>query len=285
MTAPGNADMNDFWNGAGGQTWMSFEDRLEASLSPLGNAALRAARLAANESVLDVGCGCGGTSINIAQTVGSAGRVHAVDISRPLLQRAAANAQVAGLQNITFAEGDAQIYPFADNTYDLVFSRFGVMFFGDPIAAFTNLFRALKPGGRLAFICWQAAQHNEWVSRPLAEVAKHLALPAPPAPGEPGPFSLSDKDRVHHLLGAAGFTGTTIENLNKPFILGDSPQRAVEFLMQLSPSGGAVNRSGADEATRTLIANDMLALFSTFTTEHGIVMESASTIVTAQKPA
>lgn len=284
MTEARNAGMNEFWNGAGGQAWMSFEDRLEASLSPLGDRAIAAATIKASESVLDVGCGCGGTSIKIARKVGDRGRVQGVDISRSLLIRAEANAESAGVRNLGFADGDAQVYPFPDDHYDLAFSRFGVMFFDDPVAAFTNIYRALKPGGRLAFICWQTARQNAWVSRPLAVVARHIPLPPPPAPDEPGPFSLSDKDRVFHILSAAGFVGTAIEHLELPFILGSNPEQAVQFLMQLSPSGGAITRAGVDEVTRANIARDMLELCNTFATNQGVAMASASTIVTAQKP-
>ncbi len=285
MTDANNAAMGEFWNGDGGHAWMSFEDRLEASLSPLGDAAITAAKIHTDAQVLDVGCGCGGTSISMAQQVGVGGHVHGVDISRPLLQRATANARAASLQNLSFAEGDAQVYPFEENRYDVVFSRFGVMFFDDPIAAFTNLWRALKPGGRLIFICWQSAQDNEWVRRPLSVVAQHVPLPPPSGPGEPGPFSLSDKDRVHEILAAAGFTGTTTADLRQPFVLGDDPQQALEFLLRLSPSGGAIRQADPDEPTRALIAGDMLALFEKFTTDRGVIMDSASMIASAQKPA
>ncbi len=285
MTDTNNAAMNEFWNGDGGHSWMSFEDRLEASLSPLGNAAIAAAKIQSDDQVLDVGCGCGGSSISMAQLVGAAGAVHSVDISHPLLQRAAANARTANLNNVTFTAADAQVYPFEANRYDVVFSRFGVMFFDDPIAAFTNLWRALKPGGQLVFICWQSAQDNEWVRQPLAVVAQHIPLPPPSAPGEPGPFSLSDKDRVQTILSAAGFTGTTTTELRKPFVLGDNPQQALEFLLRLSPSGGAIRQTDPDEPTRALIARDMLALFEKFTVDRGVIMDSASMIVSAQKPA
>ena len=285
MTEANNAAMDDFWNGDGGHTWMSFEDRLEASLSPLGNSAIAAAKIQTDDQVLDVGCGCDGTSISMAQQVGTGGAVHGVDISRPLLQRATANARTANVHNVAFTAADAQVYTFEANRYDVVFSRFGVMFFDDPIAAFTNLWRALKPGGRLTFICWQSAQDNEWVRRPLSVVAQHIPLPSPSEPGEPGPFSLSDKDRVHAILSAAGFTGTTTANLRQPFVLGDDPQRALEFLLRLSPSGGAVRQANPDEPTRTSIARDMLALFEKFAADRGVIMDSASMIVTAQKPA
>ncbi len=284
MTDANNVAMDEFWNGDGGHTWMSFEDRLEASLSPLGNAAIAAAKLQIDDQVLDVGCGCGGTTISMAQQVGVGGAVHGVDISRPLLQRAAVNARTADLNNVAFTAADAQVYPFAENRYDVVFSRFGVMFFDDPIAAFTNLWRALKPGGQLVFICWQSARDNEWVRQPLAVVAQHISLPPPSKPGEPGPFSLSDKDRVQAILTAAGFTGTTTTDLRQPFVLGDDPQRALEFLLRLSPSGGAIRQTDPDEPTRALIARDMLALFEKYTTGRGVIMDSASTIVTAQKP-
>jgi SAM-dependent methyltransferase len=157
------------------------------------------------------------------------------------------------------------------------------MFFDDPIAAFKNIYAALKPGGRLAFVCWAPRAQNAWVGLPLQEVAKHLSLPAPPALDEPGPFSLSEEPRVTDILGAAGFENLTVELFQTPFVLGGDVDEALSFLMQLSPSGGAINNAEADEETRARIAVDMAELLKSHESNQGVSMNAAALLVTATK--
>ena len=283
MTDQANAGMAEFWNGSGGKNWLSREARLEASLKIFGQQAMAAGAITPGQRILDIGFGCGDTAIELAGKVGPQGQVHGVDISTTMVEAAEKKASQSGLANITFECGDAQTSPLPANAYDMVFSRFGVMFFDDPIGAFKNIYTALKPGGRLAFICWAARNENAWVGLPLQVVAKHLSLPAPPSIDEPGPFSLSEEPRVSGILGAAGFTNIVVESFKTPFILGGEIDEALSFLMQLAPSGGAINNAEADEPTRARIAVDMVEMLKSHQSDKGVSMDAAALLVTARK--
>lgn len=157
------------------------------------------------------------------------------------------------------------------------------MFFDDPVAAFKNIYASLKPSGRLAFICWAPRDQNIWVGLPLQVVAKHLTLPAPPGNDEPGPFSLGEASRVNDILRAAGFANISAKSFQTPLILGENVDEALNFLMQLAPSGGAINNADADEETRARIALDMLELLKPYVNADGVSMSAAALLVTACK--
>ncbi|MEZ0123595.1 MAG: class I SAM-dependent methyltransferase [Candidatus Reddybacter sp.] len=283
MTDQPNAGMAEFWNGNGGKNWVSRAARLEASLRPFGQQAMAAGAIEAGQRILDIGFGCGDSSIEMAGKVGPQGQVHGVDISVAMVEAAENKAAKKGVANASFECADAQTKTFTSNSYDLVFSRFGVMFFDDPIAAFKNIYSSLKPGGQLAFICWAPRDQNAWVGLPLQVVAKHLALPAPPGSDEPGPFSLSEEPRISGILGAAGFTNIAVDLFQTPFVLGEHVGEALSFLMELSPSGGAINNAEADEPTRARIALDMAELLKSYESDKGVSMNAAALLVTAHK--
>lgn len=196
-------DQIEYWNGAAGQRWVAEQDALDAMLRPFGDAALAAARPARDEAVLDVGCGCGDTSLVLAGLVGRGGRVVGLDASAPMLARA--RERLSSPSNVTFVEGDASAEPVERGTFDLLFSRFGVMFFPDPAVAFGRLRTRLRPGGRLAFVCWKALADNPWAAVPFEAAASVLGRPDPQGPDAPGPFSFGDPARVHSILESAGF--------------------------------------------------------------------------------
>jgi len=283
MIDKANAGMSEFWNGKGGESWVSREARLETSLRPFGQQAMAAGAITAGQRILDIGFGCGDSSIELAGKVGPEGQVHGVDISVAMVDAAEKKATQKGISNVSFECADAQIKAFPVDNYDLVFSRFGVMFFDDPIGAFKNIYSALKPGGRLAFICWAPREENAWVGLPLQAVAKHLTLPAPPGLDEPGPFSLSEEARVSRILGAAGFSNIAVESFQTPFVLGGDVDEALSFLMQLAPSGGAINNAESDEETRARIALDMAKMLKSYDSEKGVTMAAAALLVTALK--
>jgi ubiquinone/menaquinone biosynthesis C-methylase UbiE len=201
------AEQATYWKGAGGTMWLGAYDRIQRGIAGFSEAALKAANAQAGERVLDVGCGTGGTTAELARAVGAKGHVLGVDISESLV--GAARAQ--GLGNATFEVGDATTWPFEAQSFDLVFSRFGVMFFGDPVAAFTNIRRAMKPGGRLVFICWRTPPENPWAAVPMRAAMPFLPPIERPGPEEPGQYSFGDRARVERILGQAGFTGLSIE--------------------------------------------------------------------------
>ena len=201
------AEQAAYWKGAGGTMWLGAYDRIERGIAGFSEVALAAAKAGPGERVLDVGCGTGRTTAELARAVGAGGHVLGVDISEPLV--GAARAQ--GLGNASFEVGDATTWPFEAGSFDLVFSRFGVMFFGDPVAAFTNIRRAIKPTGRLVFICWRTPAENPWAAVPMRAAQPFLPPTERPGPEEPGQYSFGDRARVERILGRAGFGGLSIE--------------------------------------------------------------------------
>jgi SAM-dependent methyltransferase len=206
-----NAAQALYWNESAGPTWVRLQAALDAQIRDVGLAAMAALAPAAGERLLDIGCGCGDTTLELAGRVGAAGKVLGADISAPML--AVARQRAAGLANVSFAQADAQVHPF--EPVDAIYSRFGVMFFADPAAAFANLRRALRPGGRVAFVCWRSPAENPVLTAAMAAAAPLLPEPPPPPdPIAPGPFAFADKDRVAGILRAAGFTNVSIEPHN-----------------------------------------------------------------------
>lgn len=236
--APGaNADQIAYWNAAAGETWVAEQDRLDRQLSPLGLTAMAALDLAADNRVIDVGCGCGQTSLELASEVGPDGAVLGIDISAPMLEVARRRAAQAGLANVQFLEADAQTHGFRAGGADALFSRFGVMFFADPTAAFSNLRKALRPGGRLGFVCWRPLMLNEWMLAPLRAALPHFpAPPPPPDPLAPGPFAFADPERVRGILTGAGFTGVDIV-AHDALIGGNSLDDSVALALRVGPLG------------------------------------------------
>lgn len=283
MTAKPNEAMRDFWSGEGGQNWVSREDRLEASLKIFGQQAIDVAEISSDDRILDIGFGCGETSLDLARLTGLQGHVHGVDISTTMVETAQLKARTSGVANVSFECADAQTAEFPTDEYDRVFSRFGVMFFDDPAGAFQNIFRALKPGGRLSFVCWAGRDQNEWVGRPLEVVAKHLTLPLPPAPDAPGPFSLSDQSRLRNILSKAGFSRISVAPFHGPLVLGDDIGEAVSFLMELAPSGSAVKQAEPDEDLRAAIAADMTEMLKSCKSAQGVSMGATALRVSASK--
>jgi len=198
------ARADDRWNGIEGRAWVEHQPRYDAMLGSLGARALDAAVLHSGERVLDVGCGCGDTTIEAAWRVGPAGGVVGADRSALMLRRARERAAVLGLRNAEFLLTDAQVHHFPAATYDAVISRFGLMLFADPDTAFARLARALRPGGRLSFVTWRGAMTNAWFTLPLGAAGEHVDLSTIDVPAGPGPFAFADPDLVRGVLRAAG---------------------------------------------------------------------------------
>ena len=274
-----NAEQIRYWNETLGPRWVEMEELLDAQIAPLGLSAMERARAARGERALDVGCGCGQTSLQLAERVGPAGRVLGIDVSAPMLARARARA--AGRANLDFAEADAQTHRF-ERDGDLVFSRFGVMFFADPPAAFANLHRALRPGGRIAFVCWQAIDRNAWMLVPLRALAGIAPVPAPPAPGAPGPFAFADPERLRGILSKAGFAEIALEPNEGELSLGagGNLDRAVEFALQIGPVAAALREASADVRGRA--ADAVRTALAPLVTPRGVVAPYAAWIATAR---
>src|SRR2546421_10411079 len=198
-----NADQIAYWNGPAGQRWADRQAAQDILLGPVADLVIDRAQPKPGERVIDIGCGSGVTTIAFARKVAPSGHALGVDISGPMLARARASAP-SGLP-VDFALADATVYPFDPLSFDLLASRFGVMFFADPVASFANLRRALKPEGRLAFACWREPKENPWMMAPLMAVYKHVPKMPPVGPDEPGPFAFATEERVLGILKGAGF--------------------------------------------------------------------------------
>jgi SAM-dependent methyltransferase len=230
-SAEAAAEQAAFWNGPGGQTWLAAYERIQRTIAPFGEVVLARAAARPGERVLDVGCGTGSTTAALAQAVGPDGRVLGVDISETLV--GAARAQK--LSNAAFAVGDAATHAFEDAAFDLVFSRFGVMFFGDPVQAFRNLHRALKTSGRLVFLCWRTPRENPWGLVPLQAAAPHLPPFERPGPEDPGQYSFGDRARVERILTAAGFAAPSFETVDRPIVMGRDVPDVLDNISKFGP--------------------------------------------------
>jgi SAM-dependent methyltransferase len=277
-----NLEQARYWNEQGGPQWVRRQQQVDAQTRPFGLAGMQRAGVRREEHVLDVGCGCGDTSLELAQRVGPGGAVLGIDISQPMLARARERQEELGIQNLEFLRADAQTHPLPRERFDLVFSRFGVMFFDDPPAAFANLRAALRAGGRLCFLCWQVLEKNDWARVPLMAAARHVQPPAPPAPGAPGPFALADPDRVRRILEAAGFEDVSCESYEAEVTMGGarSVEEAVAFLLEIGPVTRLL--SEADTDVRARVARAIGEALTPHASRAGVSLPGAAWIVLAR---
>lgn len=233
-----NAEMIEYWNGEAGRRWAQLDDMMARLLAPIARALIEHGDIGDCRNAVDVGCGGGSQSLLLAERLGPGASVTGVDISEPLLEVARQRAASAsGVASMEFLHADASQHSFAKGSFDLLFSRFGVMFFDDPEAAFSNLHRAMTPGGKLLFSCWQSIQDNPWVWLTVQAALQHLPPPPAPEPGEPGPFSFADPARVTAVLSAAGFSDVAVDHhpVTMRWSEGDSLEENVERLLQIGP--------------------------------------------------
>jgi ubiquinone/menaquinone biosynthesis C-methylase UbiE len=198
-----NADQLAFWNGQGGHTWVARREHTDITLAPMTEALLAFAAPRPGERVLDIGCGCGATTLEFARAVGPAGRVAALDISGPMLAEGKARAETAGISNVDWELADAATVVLS--AFDLLTSAFGLMFFGDPVAAFAHMRRAANTGARMAFVCWRQLDENPWMQVPMNAAARHLPPRPKAVPNAPGMFAFADPRRVFEVLTEAGW--------------------------------------------------------------------------------
>ena len=213
-----NTEAAEFWSGIA-PTWLELQDRLDEVAGAPGQWAMERLALKPGERVIDLGCGAGRTTVALARQVGPDGRVVGLDIADEMLNGARQHASEAGVTNVEFVHGDAQVHDFGADAFDAAYSRFGVMFFADPVAAFTNIHGAIRAGGRISFVCWQSGLENEWVLLPAAAAMAVLgATPEMPGPEQPGPFAFADQGRVRSILEAAGFSSVEVVARNDMFV-------------------------------------------------------------------
>jgi SAM-dependent methyltransferase len=276
---PSNEGMSAGWNGRDGAHWVRHADIYDRSIVEHHRALLEAAAIGETDHVLDVGCGNGLTTCDAARAA-TTGWVLGVDISTQMLDEARRRAAEAGLSNIEFVNADAQIHPFDAASYDIAMSRFGVMFFCDPDAAFSNIGRALRADGRLAMVVWQTPAKNAFFGGVTSILL--AGRPAPtPQPGAPGPFSLADPDRVRALLTTAGFVDVELAELHVPMRPGSSGDEAYEFVSGATFAQPLLDGLEPEARDRTL--DELRRFIDDNTTERGVEFDSAAWIVTATK--
>jgi SAM-dependent methyltransferase len=277
-----NAEQRAYWNEQAGPVWVAMQERMDAQIGAHGARALAALAAKPGERILDVGCGCGDTALALARAVGPTGHVLGLDLSAPMLARARERAAAAGLANVAFTEGDAQTLALPAADRDALFSRFGVMFFEDPPTAFANLARALRPGGRIAFACWQAPAANLWVSVPMAALAAVVPLPAPPPPGAPGPFAFADPEHVRDILAKAGLADIEVRGEQLPMAFGGVDDAAA-FLTDLGPASRAVREANGGEPLRAKAQAAIRDAIAPHARGGRVELPSAIWVVTARK--
>ena len=273
-----NEDQVAYWNAGAGETWAALQARMDAQLEPLGLRAQDALAPKAGERVLDIGCGSGQTTLALAQAVAPGGSALGLDISRPMLEVAKARAAAEAVTGATFLEADAQTYPFEPASFDGAYSRFGVMFFADPPAAFANIRKALKPGGRLAFVCWRAPMENPFMTLPMAAAAELLPPAPPPVPGAPGPFAFADPERVRGILAEAGFSDIALTPHDQKIGSGTLDQ-TLDVSLRVGPLG-AMLREVPDK--RDVVISAVRAALAEHDGPEGVKIASATWIVTAR---
>ncbi len=277
-----NAEQIEFWNGEQSAKWVTNQDRLDALIEPFGVRAMDDAKVAPGERALDIGCGCGTTSLALGELVGPDGSVLGIDVSAPMLARAAERAREASQAHVAFENADAQTHAFAPGSRDVAFSRFGVMFFADPTRAFANVRKALRPGGRLSFACWRSVPENGWVVVPMSALSKVVDPPPPPEPGAPGPFSFADADRVREILKEAGFEAIDIDAHDEKLVLGDGLEDAVDFSLSNGPASRLMLDATPEQRVRaTEVVREALAPHAR---DGGVALPGAAWRVMAWNP-
>jgi SAM-dependent methyltransferase len=277
-----NADQIAYWNGPTGERWRARQQDQDTLLAPVANLLLDRAAPSSGEAVLDVGCGCGFTTIELARRVGCGGRVLGVDISAPMLARARERAP-ADLP-IDFIMADATAFPFEPDAAHLLFSRFGVMFFAEPRRSFANMRRGLRRGARLVFACWREPQSNPWLMLPLEAACRHVPRPQASGPEEPGPFAFADERRVHAILSAAGFDEVAMEalDLTLDIGIGRGLDAAVQTATEIGPASRALE--GQPEDLQRAAVSAIRAALTRYQVGHAVALPGAIWIVTATNP-
>lgn len=278
MTSATNAQQVEYWNGPAGERWARAQDRIDHHLGLITEVLLALTALREGERVLDIGCGGGSLTLLLGERVGTDGAVTGIDISAPNLALARAKAH-AGMADVSFIEADASTYDF-QAVFDLAFSRFGVMFFDEPVSAFANLRKALTKNGRLVFVCWRTFKENDWSFVPYEAALNLLPPQVPMDPYAPGPFAFADGVRLWGILEEAGFCDIQIKAHDTTVNLGRTAEEAVTEALTIGPLARAA--SELDESTRDRIRDRLGPLFAKHVSPYGVVLPAAVWLVRAK---
>ena len=275
-----NADQIAYWNGPGGQRWAERQAAQDILLAPVLDILIDRARLKAGERIVDIGCGSGATSIAFAGKVGPSGHVTGIDVSAPMLARARASAPKE--LPVEFVQADATVYPFEPATFDLLASRFGVMFFADPTLSFANMRKALRPSGRLTFVCWREPRENPFFMAPLQAAYKHVPKMPQLGPDDPGPFAFASEERVRRILTQAGFADIDMEPcpLSLDAAIGQGLDGAVKSALEIGPASRALEGQPAE--LRAAAAQSIREALTPFASGNGVKLPASIWIVTAR---
>ncbi|MGD9980639.1 MAG: class I SAM-dependent methyltransferase [Hyphomonadaceae bacterium] len=276
MTQP--VTQREYWNSPVGEEWARQADRTDKMFAELTRAGLDALALQPGERVLDIGCGAGETALTIARKVGPSGRAAGIDISRPLLELARERAQAEGF-DVDFIDADAGAAAIPGAPFDAAFSRFGVMFFDDAIAAFSHIRTSLRSGGRLVFLCWRPFSENAW-SYAAAQALTPL-LPAPLQPADeslPGPFFFADPNKIKTILAASGWRDVSVDPWDGNLIVGADAKHAAGYLLKIGPCARAIKEYGLDPAAAEKL---MIARLAQAQTPAGVSLAAACWIARA----
>ncbi len=277
-----NPEQVDYWNSAAGERWLTHRATLDRQMSLITDRLFTRAAVRPGERVIDVGCGAGATTIRLGRAVGATGAVLGVDISEPMLSLATNRA--AAVDQVRFERADAQVHGFDAAAYDLAFSRFGFMFFANPVAAFRNLGTAFRFGGRLCLGCWGPLQQNPWFRVPREIAIRHLGPPEPQPPHAPGPLAFADAEYAHEVFTAAGFeeVAITAEDLN---LLGPATaEETAEFACVMGPAGRLIREKHAPADTVQAIAAEIAEAYKDYATSDGVRVPAKINFISARKP-
>jgi ubiquinone/menaquinone biosynthesis C-methylase UbiE len=273
-------DQVEYWNTEGGKSWAARQQSWDTAMKPFSDAALIRAAVAPGERVIDIGCGCGATALQLAELVGPKGKVLGVDVSKPMLDRA--KERGAGNPVLSFAEADATTYSFERGAADLLFSRQGFMFFPKPERAFANLRSALKPNGRMAFSCFRTPRENALITTILAAVADFVPPLPKMNPEDPGPFAFQDPERVKRILSTAGFKSVALEpvDVESDIGAGKGLEEALVNAMEIGPASRALR--GASPETRAEAEAALRAALTPKQRDGKVLLGAGLWIVTAR---
>jgi ubiquinone/menaquinone biosynthesis C-methylase UbiE len=274
-----NADQIAYWNGPNGERWVRRQEMQDIVLGPVSNALIDRAAPKAGERVIDVGCGCGATTFAFANKVGALGHVLGVDISGPML--ALARELAPADAPLEFALADATVHAFQPASFDLLVSRFGVMFFAEPAVSFANMRKALRPGGRVAFACWRTPRDNPWMMMPLMAAYKHVPKMPEMGPEDPGPFAFAGEDRVRRILTEAGFSEVALErhDLALDVAVGRGLDAAVKTAVEIGPVSRALE--GHPPETAAAVAVSIREALAPHLKDNKVALGASIWIVTA----
>ena len=279
QVAIANTEQAVAWDGHEGEHWTEHADRYDRAGRRHWQRFLDTGLVASSDVVLDVGCGTGKSTRDVARRTAQ-GSVLGVDLSAAMLNRARERSKADGLTNVTYVQGDAQVHRFDETAFDIAISCFGAMFFGDPVAAFTNIGRGVRPGGHLALLAWRELARNEWLTELRAALAVGRQLPVPP-PDAPTPFALADPDRVRGILGAAGYDNVGFQPIDEPIEFGSDADDAFAFMRTLGIVEGLTH--GLDDAGRAHALAELHKTVAAHSSPDGVLFGTSAWLITARR--